>query len=101
MIVAALIALFVGMALLLTRALIGPTLYDRVLAVNSFGTKTVLAMGLLGFAMGRPDFLDLALLYTLINFIGTIAILKFFRYRSFQVPLARPARRFAGRGDDG
>ncbi|MEO0465437.1 MAG: monovalent cation/H+ antiporter complex subunit F [Pseudomonadota bacterium] len=81
--------LMLGLGLLLTRALIGPTLYDRVLAVNSFGTKIVLLLGLLGFVMGRPDFLDIALLYALINFVSTIAILKFFRYRSFQVSLAR------------
>jgi multicomponent Na+:H+ antiporter subunit F len=89
MIAAALIAVMVGMGLLLIRALVGPTLYDRVLAVNSFGTKTVLVLALLGFLMGRPEFLDIAILYALINFVGTIAILKFFRYRSFQVPLAR------------
>lgn len=86
---AALIALLVGGCMLLIRALIGPTMYDRVLAVNSLGTKTVLVLGLLGFVMGRPDFLDIAILYTLINFVSTIAILKFFRYRSFQVPLVR------------
>ena len=51
---AALIAVLFGMLLLLIRAIAGPTLYDRVLAVNSFGTKTVLALGLLGFVMGRP-----------------------------------------------
>lgn len=89
MTVAALIAILVGMVLLLLRALVGPTLYDRILAVNSFGAKTVLVIGLLGFVMGRPDFLDIAMLYTLINFVATIAILKFFRYRSFQVPLYR------------
>lgn len=89
MTLAALFAILIGMCLLLVRALLGPTLYDRVLAVNSFGTKTVLVLGLLGFVMGRPDFLDVAILYTLINFVATIAILKFFRYRSFQVPLVR------------
>ncbi len=86
---AALIAILLGMALLLLRAFIGPTLYDRILAVNSFGTKTVLALGLLGFVMDRPEFLDIAITYALINFVSTIAILKFFRYRSFQVPLVR------------
>jgi multicomponent Na+:H+ antiporter subunit F len=86
---AALFAILAGMALLLVRAFLGPTLYDRVLAVNSFGTKIVLVLGLIGFITGRPDFLDIAILYTLINFVATIAILKFFRYRSFQVPLSR------------
>ena len=89
MIAASIIAMLIGMMLLLVRTLMGPTLYDRVLAVNSFGTKTVLLLGLLGFLMGRPEFLDIAILYALINFVATIAVLKFFRYRSFQVPLAR------------
>ena len=71
-----------AMALVLIRLIKGPTLYDRVLAVNSFGTHTVLLIGVVGFWNGRPDFLDIALLYALINFVGTIAILKFFRYRA-------------------
>ena len=70
------------MGLVLIRLIKGPTLYDRVLAVNSFGTHTVLLIGVVGFWNGRPDFLDIALLYALINFVGTIAILKFFRYRT-------------------
>ena len=82
-------ALIVALSLTLLRALMGPTLYDQVLAVNSFGTKTVLLLGMLGFFMGRPDFLDLAILYALINFVATIAVLKFVRYRSFQVTLVR------------
>lgn len=73
-------AVLVTMALALVRAFAGPTLYDRILAVNSFGTKTVLMIAVLGFLMGRPDFLDIALVYALINFISTIAVLKFFRY---------------------
>ena len=70
------------MALVLYRLYAGPSVYDRVLAVNSFGTATVLLIGVVGFATGRPDFLDIALLYALINFVGTIAILKFFRYNT-------------------
>ena len=68
----------IGMMLAMIRALLGPTLYDRVLALNTFGTKTVLLIAVLGFLAGRPDFLDLALVYALINFIGTIAVLKYF-----------------------
>ena len=74
--------ILLAMALVLIRLIKGPTLYDRVLAVNSFGTHTVLLIGVVGFWNGRPDFLDIALLYALINFVGTIAILKFFRYRA-------------------
>lgn len=74
------LAILVTMALALTRALLGPTVYDRILAVNMFGTKTVLLIAILGFLAGRPEFLDIALVYALINFIGTIAVLKFRRY---------------------
>lgn len=93
MIFAALIAVLVAMALVVTRVMLGPTMYDRVLAVNAFGTKTVLFLALFSALIGRPDAIDIAILYALINFVSTIAILKFFRYRSFQVPLARPAQR--------
>nr|WP_070958533.1 monovalent cation/H+ antiporter complex subunit F [Hyphomonas sp. Mor2] len=92
MIGAAALALVVAIALMLIRALSGPTLYDRVLAVNSLGTKIILLLGVIGFLTGRPDFLDISILYALINFVSTIAILKFFRYRSFQVPLIRRGR---------
>ena len=51
-------ALFVAMLLVIIRGLAGPTLYDRVLAVNSFGTLTVILIGLLGYLTARPDFLD-------------------------------------------
>lgn len=80
MFAAAIIALLVTMALTLVRALMGPTLFDRLLAVNSFGTKTVLLISVYGFYTGRPDFLDIALVYSLINFVGTIAVLKFFEH---------------------
>ncbi len=73
-------AILLTMLMALARALLGPTVYDRVLAVNMFGTKTVLIIAVLGFLSGRPDFLDLALLYALINFIGILAVLKFFEY---------------------
>ncbi len=82
MFVLAVVALFIAMVLVLIRLFVGPSLYDRVLALNSFGTYTVLFIGVVGFLNGRPDFLDIALLYALINFVGTIAILKFFRYRA-------------------
>ncbi len=83
----AIAAVVVAMLLALVRAFAGPTLYDRVLAGNSFGTKTVILIGLMGYLMGRPDFLDIAVLYALLNFAATIAILKFFRYRTLSAPL--------------
>jgi len=82
MYIAAMLGVLVTMLLALVRALKGPTVYDRVLAVNMFGTKTVLLLTVIGFLTGRPDFLDLSLVYVLINFIGTIAILKFVEFGS-------------------
>jgi len=73
-------ALLVAMVLALYRGVQGPSLYDRMLAVNSFGTKTVLIIAVHGFFSGRPDFLDVALVYALINFLSTVAVLKFFEY---------------------
>lgn len=78
----AIFSLFITMILVLVRLVAGPTLYDRVMAVNAFGTCTVLFIGVSGFLFERPEFLDIALIYALINFVGTIAILKFFRYRA-------------------
>src|SRR5262245_33258398 len=78
-----------AMALMLIRLFAGPSLYDRVLAVNSFGTKTVLLLAVFAFIIGRTDAIDIALLYALINFVATIAILKFFRFRAFSLALAR------------
>ena len=80
MFVAISVALLVTMGLTLCRALAGPTSFDRLLAVNSFGTKTVLLIAAAGFVAGRPEFLDIALVYALINFLGTVAVLKFFEY---------------------
>ena len=76
------LATLVTMGLALARAVIGPSVYDRVLAVNMFGTKTVLLLSVIAFLFGRPDFLDLALAYALINFIGVLAVLEFFRNRA-------------------
>ena len=78
--IVALLAVLATMGMALLRAALGPTVYDRILAVNTFGTVTVLFIAVLGFYSGRPDFLDLGLLYALMNFIGTIALLKYFKY---------------------
>lgn len=82
MFTAAVIAILLAMVLALVRASLGPSIYDRILAVNTFGTKTVLLIALLGFLMGRPDFLDIALVYALINFISVIGVLRFFEYNA-------------------
>ena len=85
MLASATVALLTTMLLALVRASLGPTVYDRVLAVNSFGTTTVLLIAVLGFLNGRPDFLDLALVYALINFIATLAVLKYFKFGNLAV----------------
>jgi multicomponent Na+:H+ antiporter subunit F len=72
----AILAVLVGLGLALVRACKGPEVYDRVLAVNMMGTKTVVVLGLLCFLYRRPYWLDLALIYALINFITTLAFLK-------------------------
>ncbi len=76
------LAILVTMVLAVVRGLMGPTIFDRVLAVNMFGTKTVLFIAVISFLSGRPDFLDLALAYALINFIGVFAVLLFFQSRA-------------------
>ena len=75
-------ALLVALVLMLARAVLGPTVFDRVLAMNTIGTLAVLLLAVLGFLSGRPEFLDLAIVYGLLNIVGTIAVLKFFRHGS-------------------
>ena len=77
---AAAIAIMLTMCLAIVRALLGPTVYDRIMAVNMFGTKTVLIVAVIAFITGRYDLLDIAVAYALINFIGVVAVLKFFEY---------------------
>jgi multicomponent Na+:H+ antiporter subunit F len=84
---AAAAGLLVAMGLMIVRAILGPSNYDRILAANSFGTKAVLFIALIGFLFGRPAFLDIAIVYALINFVATIALMKFFRYGSLAEPL--------------
>ncbi len=76
------IAILLTMGMALARVMAGPTLYDRILATNVFGTKTVLIIAVIGFLVGRPEFIDIAIVYALINFIGIVAVLKFFEYGS-------------------
>ncbi len=79
----ALIAILVSMALVIIRGILGPSIQDRLLAVNAFGSNTVIAIALLAFMVDNMMFIDIALVYALINFTSTIAMLKFFRYGSF------------------
>ncbi len=80
MLLTASLAIIFVMFLALLRAIMGPTIFDRILAVNMFGTKTILLLAVLGAVSGNSSFLDIALVYVMINFIGVIAVLRFFEY---------------------
>lgn len=84
------VGLLITMALATGRAAAGPTVFDRILAANAFGTQTVLLIAVVGFLTGRPDFLDLALVYALMSFIGVIAVLKFVRFGNLATDRAEP-----------
>jgi multicomponent Na+:H+ antiporter subunit F len=92
MFAAAALALLAALVLALVRAIAGPTVFDRALAANSIGTLAMMMLAVLGFLDGRPEFLDLAILYGLLNVIGTIAVLKFFRYGDLGDPGGEPKR---------
>lgn len=77
------LAILITMGLALGRALLGPTVYDRILAVNMFGTKTVLLIAVFAFISDRHDILDIALVYALINFISVVAVLKLVEQGNF------------------
>lgn len=80
MFAAATLALLATLALALARAALGPTVFDRLQSANTVGTCTMLLLAVIGFLGGRPDFLDLALVYGLLNVVGTVAVLKYFRH---------------------
>jgi multicomponent Na+:H+ antiporter subunit F len=80
MFAAAAAAILISLALAITRAIKGPTVFDRVLAGNTVGSLAILLLAVLGFMTGRPEWLDIGLTYGLLNIIGTLAVLKFFRH---------------------
>jgi multicomponent Na+:H+ antiporter subunit F len=76
----AIVAVLIALTLAVVRALAGPTAFDRLLAANNIGTSAIMLLALFGFMTGRPEFLDIGITYVLLNMIGTLAVLKFFRY---------------------
>lgn len=86
MFTAAAAGLLVALALALVRAVMGPTVFDRIQAANTIGTLSMLLLSVIGFLTGRPEFLDLAIIYGLLNVVGTIAVLKFFRFGDLGEP---------------
>jgi multicomponent Na+:H+ antiporter subunit F len=83
---AASLAVLAALTLGVIRALRGPTVFDRVLALNAIGTGAIMLLALFGFLTDRPEFLDIGILYALLNIIGTLAVLKFFRYGDLSHP---------------
>ena len=92
MFAAAAIGLLVTLALAIARAILGPTVFDRVQAANTVGTVATVLLAVIGFLTGRPEFLDLAIVYGLLNAVGTIAILKYFRQGNLGDPGEEKAR---------
>lgn len=81
MLIGVALAILVVMSLALARAVAGPLVFDRILALNVFGTKTVLLIAVMGFVLEQPAFLlDIALTYAMINFIGVIGVLRYVEY---------------------
>lgn len=74
------LAVLAALALAVYRALAGPTVFDRLLAANTIGTSAIMLLALFGFLTGRPAFLDIGILYALLNIIATLAVLKYFRH---------------------
>lgn len=76
------ILVLAALVLVVSRAIAGPTIFDRILAGNTVGTLTVLLLVLIGFVTDRPDFVDLGITYQFLNVVGTVAMLKYFRFGS-------------------
>ena len=74
------LAILTAMFLAVVRALMGPTVFDRVLAANAIGTSAIMLLAVVGFLTGRPEWLDVGITYGILNLIGTFAVLKFFRH---------------------
>ncbi len=81
--VVAAVTILISMALAVVRAVASPTVFDRILAVNMFGTKSVLLVAVFAFLSGRPDVLDIALLYSLLNWLGVLAALRMVEREEF------------------
>lgn len=86
MLTGATLAVLAAIGLAAARAWLGPTVFDRILAANTVGTLAVCLMAVYGFLTDRPEFLDVAIVYALLNVMGTLAILKFFRFGSLGDP---------------
>ncbi len=86
---AAALAILATMALALIRAFLGPTAYDRMLATNMVGTNTVLLIAVAGYAIGWESFVDVALLYAMVNFVSTVAIMRYFEQGKSELEISK------------
>lgn len=86
-------ALLATLVMALIRAFKGPTVFDRALAGNAVGTATMMLLAIFEYISERPEFVDLAIVYGLLNVIGTIALQKFFRYGDLGEPGGKEADR--------
>ena len=81
------LVILVAVLLSLYRVLLGPHIIDRIVGVNVIGTKTIAVIVLTGYLFDRAElFIDIAFLYALINFIGVIAVMKFFKFSHLGEP---------------
>ncbi len=70
------------MVIPLYRVVVGPTVYDRIIGAGLIGTKSILLLAIVGFTYNRIEmFVDLAIVYALLNFVGTIAASKYLERR--------------------
>ncbi len=76
--------IYLGLVMLLSlyRAVIGPTILDRLVGVNALGTKTIALMIIIGLIYHRVNmFVDIALAYAMLNFIAVLAASRYFQKR--------------------
>ena len=101
MFIAAMIAVLISLALLVARASLGPTVFDRLVAANAIGTHAILVLAVFGFMTGRPEFLDIGIVYAFLNLIGTLAVLKFFRHGDLSSAGGQGSTLQGGSGEQG
>jgi len=76
------IYLCILMAMSLYRAVVGPTVVDRLIGVNAIGSKTVVLLIIIGFLYHRIDmFVDIALAYAMLNFVAVLGASRYFQKR--------------------
>ncbi len=64
-------------AMVLYRVIAGPTTHDRVMAVNVIGTSIVMVLALIAAGLDRPEYLDIAIVYALLNFVLSLVVGRF------------------------